>query len=265
MTRLVQKAYFSEDVVKKSSHYHDCHQIVLILAGDVEFCVKNVNYQAHSGSLLIFSRYENHSVHVLSNEYKRYVLHLSPNTSGIENRIYSLLLNRPEGFYNAIDVSDQLADFEGMFCRIIGENDRQDALAEDMLQLLINELLIMIYRRLSDMQHLEDQNAGIVYALQRLFETNFHEQYTLEALAASYNISVSSLSHQFKKLTGFSAMEYLLSCRMASAKNYLIKTNLSIGEVVEKCGFSDCSNFCRTFKRLNGLSPSAFRQKYKAE
>jgi AraC-like DNA-binding protein len=45
----------------------------------------------------------------------------------------------------------------------------------------------------------------------------------------------------------------------------LAETNYSIGEIIEKCGFSDNSNFSRTFKRLTGLSPSDFRKKYKAE
>jgi YesN/AraC family two-component response regulator len=60
-------------------------------------------------------------------------------------------------------------------------------------------------------------------------------------------------------------MEYLQSCRMANAKQLLAETEFCIGEIVEKCGFCDNSNFSRTFKKLNGLSPSDFRKKYKAE
>jgi AraC-like DNA-binding protein len=60
-------------------------------------------------------------------------------------------------------------------------------------------------------------------------------------------------------------MEYLQSCRMANAKRMLAQTDYSVGEIVEKCGFSDNSNFSRTFKSLNGMSPTDFRKKYKAE
>lgn len=52
---------------------------------------------------------------------------------------------------------------------------------------------------------------------------------------------------------------------MANAKRMLVETDYNIGEIVEKCGFSDNSNFSRAFKKLNGLSPSDFRRKYKAE
>ena len=102
------------------------------------------------------------------------------------------------------------------------------------------------------------------YAIQKSFEQDCSRLYTLEELARQYSISPSSLSHQFKKLTGASVMGYLLSCRMASAKHYLTATNAGIAEIVEKCGFSDSSNFSRTFKKRNGISPTEFRNRYRA-
>lgn len=263
MKSIVQKVYYSEHGFHGSSHYHDCHQLILIVGGEIEFTLDGVTDRAASGDLLIVSRYEAHSVRVLSGTYRRYVLRISPQAGGIENRVYSLLLNRPQGFHNAIRVADRLSDYESVFRRLLAENSCEDDFAEDMRQLLIHELLIMVHRRLSATQLTQDRHASTVYAIQRLFESRFHESYTLEQLAAEYTISVSSLSHQFKKLTGFSVMEYLLSCRMAAAKTYLTKTSLSIGEIVETCGFSDCSNFCRTFRQLNGCSPSAFRAAYR--
>jgi AraC-like DNA-binding protein len=52
---------------------------------------------------------------------------------------------------------------------------------------------------------------------------------------------------------------------MANAKQMLAETDCSIGEIVEKCGFSDNSNFSRAFRKLTNMSPSDFRKKYKAE
>lgn len=263
MSNLVLKAYYSDNTLKKSSHYHDCHQIILIMEGSVKFQYGDGERTAQSGDLVIFSRYENHSVEVLSDEYKRYVLHISPKMHGVENRVYSLLLNRPQGFSNVIATERHLGRFVGLFKSIIEETEGRDDLSDDMQRLLVNQLLITVYRHLEGVNGAEDQNANAIYAIQRQFETDYGSSFSLDALSAQHNMSVSSLSHQFKRLTGFSVMEYLLSCRIASAKNYLVKTDLSIGEIVDRCGFSDCSNFCRTFKKLNGMSPSAFRKKYK--
>ena len=58
-------------------------------------------------------------------------------------------------------------------------------------------------------------------------------------------------------------MGYLQSCRMVAAKKYLAGTSKSIGEIVEICGFSDSSNFSRSFKEQVGCTPSEFRKKYR--
>lgn len=39
-------------------------------------------------------------------------------------------------------------------------------------------------------------------------------------------------------------------------------TNLSIGEIAVKLGYTDAHNFARTYKKSTGLSPSAYREAY---
>ena len=78
MDRFIKAAYFSNDRQKHDAHHHDCHQIILILKGNIQYAINDVAYHASRGDIVITSRYEKHSVQILSNEYERYVLHLSP-------------------------------------------------------------------------------------------------------------------------------------------------------------------------------------------
>ena len=114
-------AYFSQNISEKSSHFHDCHQIILILNGEVEVCVNGETVRANAGNLLIFSRFENHSLRILSEEYERYVLRISP-LFGNDNKMRSLLLNRPQGFNNVFDIGDDIHLFKSLFERIVFEN-----------------------------------------------------------------------------------------------------------------------------------------------
>lgn len=262
MQNMVQAAYFSDNTLKKRPHYHDCHQLLLITKGQVTFCVNGASYEAKAGSVAIFSRYENHSVTLTSGTYERYVLHLSPTAASRENRLYTLLSNRPPEFRNILDVSGQLEEFTRLFARITLEKSEPQKMGEDMLQLLVSELLILICRVIPESTVPDKATADMVYEIQQRFENDFSRSYTLEALAKEYSVSPSSLSHQFKNVTGASVMGYLQSCRLASAKRYLTQTRLSISQIVERCGFSDCSNFSRTFRKQNGISPSAFRSRY---
>lgn len=264
MSSLLQKAYYSNICAEKQPHFHDCHQIILIRTGQVRFFVSGREIIGNSRSIVLFSRHEDHALSIRSEQYERYVLQIDPLVSSIESRFFSLLSNRPADFQNSIDVSSDYAEFERLFCRIIDEYQKQEPLVDDMLQLLIQELLILIFRKLPMANTYDGQNAKIIYNIQQKLESDPSQACTLESLAKEFNISTSSLSHLFKEITGLSVMRYLQSCRMASAKSYLANSSLSVGEIVEKCGFSDNSNFCRLFKKVNGLSPMEFRKKYQA-
>ncbi len=263
MQSLVQTVYRSSEILLKKPHFHDCHQIILILKGRVNFCINGIYSSAGAGNIAVFSRYENHSVQVLSKEYERYVLHIEPNVINRKSPVYSLLTDRPIGFCNIIDVSSNVDEMISIFNRLLVEHKTASKLADEMEQLLVKQLLITLCRCTSvDFDNTHDD---VVMGIKRQFENKYHKSYTLGLLAKQFNVSVSSLSHRFQAATGVSVMEYLQSCRIANAKQMLAETNCSIGEIVEKCGFSDNSNFSRTFKKLSGISPSGFRKKYKGE
>ena len=262
MQAVVQTVYHSVETLSKHPHFHDCHQIIFVVKGTADFCVNDKLLRAKAGDVAIFSRYENHSVVEYSDEYERFVLHIDPYVVNQKSPVYSLLTDRPADFCNIIHVSLYMDKITDIFKHIIFEHHNASKLADEMEQLLVKQLLITIYRCMAvDFGSAYDD---IVSNVKRQFENTCHDHYTLDALARQYSVSVSSLSHRFKAVTGVSPMEYLQSCRMANAKQMLAETDCSIGEIVEKCGFSDSSNFSRAFKNQLGLSPSAYRKQNKA-
>lgn len=264
MEQLVRSVYFSDDTVRRSMHYHDCHQVIFIEKGEVLINLEGEDCRAGAGDIIMFSRYENHSLRILSKEYERFVLRINSAFGEHPSSIYSLLSNRPHGFRNIIHLSEQKSDFAHLFRRIEREFRLHDKLSEEMLELHVKELLILLYRHIPT-DYMDEESFEIVYRLQRRFENHYEKPYRLADLAKEYGISVSSLSHQFKKITGMSVMGYVLACRLAAAKNALTMTNLPVSEVIERCGFGDSSNFSRVFRKHTGMSPSQFRKQYKLQ
>ncbi|WOC33009.1 MULTISPECIES: helix-turn-helix transcriptional regulator [Caproicibacterium] len=86
---------------------------------------------------------------------------------------------------------------------------------------------------------------------------HFTEPLTLAQLAACVQISESYLGKIFKTVTGKSPVDYLIGIRISRAK-VLLKEGMSVSEASRKAGFSDIYYFSRTFKKREGLSPSAF-------
>ena len=259
MGDIVQAVYRSVGSMAKESHFHNCHQIILILKGQVDFSIRSTRLTAKAGDLAVFSRYEDHCVPACSEDYERFVLELDPEAIPHQNPVYALLTDRPLGFRNVI--SAQSEEMTAIFQQLIREQERKEDMAEDMQQLLVRQLLIWIYRCVPvDFDSLQDET---VLGVKRQFEHHYAESYTLEALAAQFHVSPSSLSHRFREATGTSVMHYLQSIRIAGAKKLLVETDESIGQIVEACGFSDISNFTRTFRQQNGITPSAFRKKFR--
>ena len=266
MTSIVLSAEYHCQPRLKAVHYHDCHQILYITQGSATIQVNEQIWQAEAGSLAVFSRYEHHWITRCSPDYRRYVLDIAHNISLYnENcyRIFSLLFNRPDGFSNVLDMGEDAVDVELLLGRMVIEKQQCGLLTEEMLELMLQNLLITVCRRYPNLFHSSaDPVFKTVCQLQSRFERDLTESFSLVQLAGELDMSVSSLSHQFKRITGSSVMGYLTACRMAAAKKYLAGTDMPIGEIVERCGFSDASNFSRLFKKQMGCSPSQFRQRY---
>ena len=60
---------------------------------------------------------------------------------------------------------------------------------------------------------------------------------------------------------GISFSEYLAAYRINIAKAYLLDTRLTISNVAEAVGFGDTHHFSKTFKKLVGMTPAAYRKK----
>lgn len=85
------------------------------------------------------------------------------------------------------------------------------------------------------------------------------EPLAIEEIAEHVSMSASYFTKVFKEMTGFSPYEYLLRLRLERAKELLLQTELSIGEVAYCSGFHSDSNFIYFFKKETGISPLKFR------
>ncbi len=82
---------------------------------------------------------------------------------------------------------------------------------------------------------------------------------SLNEYARGAGLSVSQFSHLFKRHYGTSPMAYFTELRIQRAKELLDITHLSIKEVSWKLGFEDPLYFSRLFKKVSGISPTAYR------
>jgi AraC-like DNA-binding protein len=80
------------------------------------------------------------------------------------------------------------------------------------------------------------------------------------AIASELGLSASHFSRAFRRSTGTTPHQWLLSRRVDEAKQLLVDRRRSLGEIAVACGFADQSHFTRVFSRLAGTSPGAWRR-----
>lgn len=99
----------------------------------------------------------------------------------------------------------------------------------------------------------------VIFDVLQYINDHFTEPLKLEDIARRFAISVSYLSHEFTSYAGRSVYEYILYRRVQLAKENLL-TDMSLSEVADRSGFGDYSGFLRSFRRMTGMAPNAYRK-----
>ncbi|MCI9338744.1 MAG: AraC family transcriptional regulator [Lachnospiraceae bacterium] len=89
---------------------------------------------------------------------------------------------------------------------------------------------------------------------------HYNADLSLSSLADLCSVSSSYLSSLFKKETNMTVTDYIHYTRIRQALFLLNASNLSVGEIASRCGFSDANYFTRTFKKLQGKTPKIYRK-----
>jgi AraC-like DNA-binding protein len=77
-------------------------------------------------------------------------------------------------------------------------------------------------------------------------------------LARAATLSRSAFFDRFTRTVGIPPMEYLLTWRMALAKDLLRQQDTPLIEVAQHVGYSSASTFSTAFKRHEGQPPSHY-------
>ena len=89
---------------------------------------------------------------------------------------------------------------------------------------------------------------------------NITEPLVAKKVAAACHVSVSTLSHVFKKNTKMSLNAYLAKLRLDLAKELLLK-DAYVTEAALESGFEDSNYFSRVFSKAEGMPPSAWQRR----
>ena len=93
----------------------------------------------------------------------------------------------------------------------------------------------------------------------RYISDHYNEHLTVGQVSDYVQLSNGYFSTLFTQVVGMSFREYLCSVRIEASKQLLLSTEYSLADIAVAVGFPDQSYYCKTFKKITGLTPGKFR------
>lgn len=110
---------------------------------------------------------------------------------------------------------------------------------------------------------LKGHNDKEVLRAQEFMENNYAEKITVDDLSDKLFLTRRTFERRFKKATHCSVLEYLQKVRIEASKKSLEIGRKSIDEIMLDVGYFDSQTFRALFKKITGLTPNEYRNRYK--
>jgi len=145
----------------------------------------------------------------------------------------------------------------GLMIKVYREFLANDGAALLAIEGLTLEMLAEVSRR--RLPSLDRKPPSWLVQAQDLLHTRFCDRISLAELAATVGVHPVHLAREFRRFHHCTIGEYLRRLRIERACQQLRDTKTPLAAIASEAGFSDQSHFSRTFRRLLGMTPAAYR------
>ena len=108
----------------------------------------------------------------------------------------------------------------------------------------------------------KNHNDDVIKKAQDFIENNIQEKIKIEELSDLVSVGRRSFERRFKTATNNSVLEYINRVKIEFAKRSFETSRKNINEVMYDVGYTDTKAFRTIFKKITGLTPIEYRNKY---
>lgn len=257
----VTRQAVADPKIQRPIHRHDnIAELLLVYRGEGDYIVDGCSYPIHAGDLLLYNQGDLHEVASATTQ------EIGTFCFGIAGLALSDLsagqMTTPENGF----VRPAGAQFNEIYplCRLLYDLMEQNTpQAREIISHLFPALVLLVLGLPAD-ERTHQQNADIVLAgrMRQYIALHFAEPLTLNSIAAPLRVSPYYAAHVFKRITGFSPIQYMLRCRIGEAQNLLISTDYTAAQIASMVGYESAGHFSAIFTKIVGLPPIRYRRRY---
>ncbi len=134
----------------------------------------------------------------------------------------------------------------------IGDTERTPLEMRSALNVILGEVLQVLRGGPAN----GDRAKRSYLAVRSFLDHHYDSPLNRVTVARRFGISERHLSYLFERFSQTTFNGYLTSLRMEHAREMLLRTTMTVGEVANACGFSSANYFSRLYRRHHGQAPS---------
>jgi AraC-like DNA-binding protein len=243
---------------KLPGHYHPWPELATVLEGRLNVVWDATVYESQAGDWLAFSRNILHAeCSLMSRQAYRvfWFIMLPDRQLGLHETSY----NRRLGYQ--LEYACRLPDVPPDLRRAVDRlSQGQWSPLEKARWELIKLVAWCLSGLMGDAAEAVDLCHPIVDDARRILQESTGRPPTVADLAGRVGLSPNYLSNLFHRYSGQTIRQFVANHRIELARGYLADPRCSVKEVGYQLGFATKQHFTHTFRRIMGLTPTAYRQ-----
>ncbi len=239
-------------------HCHDDYEIYYFEKGVGKFILEDTKISLYPGDLVFIRPLQYHYVETRSDcPYTRIVLNLSRKT--LQSRqllpFIDRLEKKPSPFFN-LSQSPHLI-------QLLKKPIATDAIfsPEEQSEYIFGVIIQFLAELSIGDNPRTEQTSALSAITQRIIDyvnANIEKPLSVDSISTALYLSSSYTANRFLSEMHIGLMLFVRNKKMLYAKR-LLESGCSPNEVSKRCGYQDYGTFYRTFKKINGINPSKFK------
>ena len=272
--KLVSKSVFSGDNIYNVSKF-PYFEVWILQSQYCNVTIANTVYELYKGDVLVFS--ENDTKDIAASDNNAVFLSLQIDASAFTeilpfNTLFdekTFFKSHSRHFKNKIASVNPTAKIinENIYKMIEAFSVKRQGYEVEVLQLSLN-ILLTIARETNYHTSSEKFNSADVFSKTHkslkkaidYIDSHLGEELSLEKISSIAELSPNYFSNIFREQTGVKLWDYIGEKRIIMATQLLIEyPNDSIISIALKCGFNNCPNINKAFKKFTGQTPKKYK------
>ena len=254
---------FVVDIEYRTSHIHPEIEVLFVLKGNPTFIINDERFEFHQRDIIIINSNENHEI--ISNNEASTFLVLNISTKYFEGYFSQIneITFKGHCTYNT-EHNLLIYTFLNLARLYIEKSDFYKIRCASMVNIMFGYLLDN-YSKYDEVYNEKSQescqNKLRLRRVINYIEKNYYNKISLKDIAEQEGVSIYFLSRFIHKYLELSFQDYLTLVRFNHAREFILTTDMKLGDICYECGFSDYRYMNQAFKKYCDCTPKEFKAK----